>query len=175
MRSDLDALRGKCRTVAVNCAVFFAPWADVLYASDRSWWKYYGPKVQWFKGIRISRNMKAPGVQPWKGKGWKRTGGNSGHLAIQYAVDQGGRNLAIIGFDHQKTNGKAHCHEDHPQRPIAGVQLGNVDGIHNWPKAMDATAQDLKHMGVKVVNLSRETALTCFPRMTVEEFLCHSH
>jgi len=36
---------------------------------------------------------------------------------------------------------------------------------------MARTALDLKERKVNVVNLSRQTALNCFPRMTVENFL----
>ena len=182
-RKDLELLRGHCsRVIAINCGVFYAPWADVVYAGDGNWWKVYGPKIGWFKGRRISRTARFPGVEIWRGGGWKRTGGNSGHQGIQWEVDSGGRNLALIGFDHQKTGGRAHVHADHPakndlQTCVRGkltthtVQLGNAGGIHNWPGAMNKTAKDLQVMGVRVVNLSRETALTCFPRMAVEEFL----
>jgi hypothetical protein len=38
---------------------------------------------------------------------------------------------------------------------------------------MERTAKDIERMGVEVVNLSRETALTCFPRMTVEQWLAN--
>lgn len=181
-RSDLDKLRGFCKTIVVNCAVFYAPWADILFAGDNSWFTYYGPKTRWFKGQRISVTGRGPDITKWRNTGWARTGGNSGHQAIQYAADDGGKHLLLYAFDHQKTGGKAHCHPDHPHRPkvvvnIRGkaiersVNLGNANGIQNWPSAMNKTAVDLAKLGVKVTNLSRETALTCFERMTVEEFM----
>lgn len=170
-RDDLKLLRGRCRAIAVNCAVFFAPWADVLYAGDSNWWQYYGPKINWFKGARVTRAMNRRGLTVWRGKGWKRTGGNSGHQALQYAVDLGNKHVALIGFDHQKTEGKAHCHQDHPERALTKMNLGNADGVRHWPQAMNKTAKDLEAMGIEMVNLSRVTALTCFKRMTVEEFL----
>jgi hypothetical protein len=170
-RCDTMALRGHGRTVAVSCAVFFAPWADVLYAADGAWWRYYGPKLEWYRGKRVSRSYQSKTIQRFRGKGWARTGGNSGHMAIQYAVDNGAKHIALIGFDQQKTNGKAHVHADHPTFEKARVRLSNASGIRAWPAAMVATARDIKQRGVEVVNLSRETALTCFPRVTVEQFL----
>jgi hypothetical protein len=166
-------LRGVGPTIAVNCAVFYAPWADVCFATDAVWWRYYGPKIDWFKGKRVSRTFTAHNVEVWRGKDWKRTGGNSGHMAIQYAVDHGARNVAILGFDQQKTNGKAHCHVDHPKHAMDGqrTNMANAGGIHAWPRLMARTAFDLEERGVRVINLSRVTALTCFPRMTVEQFL----
>lgn len=168
-RADCDALRGVGKTICVNCAVWRAPWADYLYAADENWWKYYGPKCAWFKGQKASRHYRAPGVEIWRGKGWGRTGGNGGHQSIQGAVDKGARNVGIIGFDHQHTNGKTHYHGDHPRNET--VRLGNAHNTDHWIKAMNLTAIDLERRGVRVVNLSRETALTCFPRMTVEKFL----
>lgn len=172
-RRDCDELRGFGPTIAVNNAVFFAPWADVLFACDSVWWRYYGTKVNWFKGHKVSRTYKNPNVEMWRGKNWARTGGNSGHMAIQYAVDHGATNIALLGFDQQKTDGKAHFHADHPRKAKDGsrTNMANAGGVAAWPRLMAKTAQDLKARGVEVVNLSRRTALTCFPRMSVEAFL----
>lgn len=172
-RADSEALRNAGKIVAVNCAVFFAPWADYLYAADASWWRYYGPKAAWFKGHRVSRTYRAPGVEQWRGKGWARTGGNSGHMAIQYAVDQGAKRIALLGFDQSKPAGRAHFHADHPKLTTAGARtnMANADGAASWPRQMDRTALDLAKREVKVVNLSRQTALGCFERKTVEDFL----
>lgn len=157
--------------MAVNCAIFYAPWATVLYAGDNNWWQHYGPKIRWYRGQRVSRARRDKSITQWRGKGWLRTGANSGHQAIQYAVDSGAKRIALIGFDQQKTSGRAHCHADHPERATTGFNMGNAGGIRHWPKAMSATARDLVGMGVEVLNLTRVTALTCFERTTPEEFL----
>ena len=172
-RQDAEDLRDAGIMVAVNCAVFFAPWAKYLFAADAVWWRYYTAKVAWYKGHRVSRSYRAPGIEQWRGKRWPRTGGNSGHMAIQYAVDQGARNIALLGFDQSKTDGKAHFHADHPKAADDGrrTNMANAGGIAAWPRLMKRTSEDLKTRGVRVVNLSRQTALTCFPRLTVKEFL----
>lgn len=171
-REDLDRLRGHfVRTYAVNCAVFYAPWADVLFAADAGWWRYYGPKTAWFKGHRVSRSYKSKTIERWRGR-WPRTGGNSGHMCIQYAVDQGAKNIAIYAFDQQLTGGRAHVHADHPKEANGQpTNMANAGGIAAWPRLMSATAVDLNNRGVRVVNLSRATALRCFPRLSVEQFL----
>lgn len=171
-RKDVDALRGVGTTIAVNCGVFYAPWADVCYAADHIWWKHYGPKIEWFKGVRVSRNFHSKTIVKWRGKGWKRTGGNSGHLAIQYAADHGATNIALIGFDQQLTHGNAHCHADHPKQAKGkNTSLGNANGVGAWPRSMNLTSLELKERGIRVVNLSRITALKCFPQITTERFL----
>jgi hypothetical protein len=94
-------------------------------------------------------------------------------MAIQYAVDQGATRIALIGYDQQKTDGLAHFHADHPKIAKDGsrTNMANAGGVASWPRLMAKTAQDLKARKVEVVNLSRRTALTCFPRMSVEDFL----
>ncbi len=178
LRDDVELLRNLGPAIAINCAVFFTPWATTLFAADSVWWRYYAPKVKWFKGERVSRTHKSVGIKIWRGKNWPRTGGNSGHMAIQYAVDKGAMNIVLLGFDQQKTEGKAHFHTDHPRAAEDGqrTNMANAGGIAAWPRLMAKTALDLKARGVTVVNLSRQTALRCFPRMTVEQFLediCH--
>jgi len=173
IRADAEALRHVGTGVAVNCAVFFAPWASHLFGADAVWWRYYEPKITWYKGTRISKTYKAAGVTSWRGKGWPRTGGNSGHMAIQYAADLGAKNIALLGFDQQKTGGKAHCHADHPKAAKDGkrTNMANAGGIGAWPRLMARTSLDLKNRGVRVVNLSGATALKCFERMTTAQFL----
>jgi len=173
-RRDVEALRGRCRFIAVNCGVFYAPWSDYLFAADAVWWRYYGPKITWYKGVRASRSHNAPGVDLWRGHGWPRTGGNSGHMAMQYIIDkENAKNLALLGFDQQKTGGKAHCHADHPKMERSGkrTNMANANGVGAWPRLMTRTALDLKERDVNVLNLSRHTALRCFPRMSISDFL----
>ena len=172
-RRDVAALRHAGITIAVNCGVFYAPWAEFLFATDAVWWRYYTPKVTWYRGHRVSRSYRGPDIETWRGKHWPRTGGNSGHMAIQYAVDQGAEHIALLGFDQSKTGGKAHCHADHPKKTQEGARtnMANAGGIAAWPRLMNKTAADLHHRGIEVVNLSRQTALTCFPRLTVKQFL----
>lgn len=172
-RADCDALRGKAYTIAANCAVFFAPWADEAYGADQQFWKYYGPKLLWFKGKRVSRTRVGPDVETWHGRGWPRAGGNSGYQALQKAADNGFKRIALLGYDHQHTGGKAHFHGDHPRNRT--VRLGNAKNVHHWVKKMEYLAPELERRGIEVVNLSRETALDCFPRMTVDEWLDYRH
>jgi hypothetical protein len=171
-RRDAEALRNVGTGIAVNCGIFFAPWCTHLFGADSVWWRYYEPKITWYKGARISRTHKAAGVTTWRGKGWPRTGGNSGHMAIQYAVDLGFKHLALLGFDQQKTEGKAHCHADHPRMAKDGkrTNMANAGGIAAWPRLMTRTSLDLNQRGVRVVNLSRATALKCFERLTIAQF-----
>lgn len=170
-RADCDALRWTAEhAISVNCGVFYAPWTAMHYAADDAWYKYYGWRTKpWYKGERYGCNVQRKGVTRWRGTiRWTERGGNSGHHAIHLAVEKGAKRIALIGYDHQHTGGKTHVHGDHPSVP--GNRMGNAPAVHVWKKRMPATMRDCKERGVELVNLTRVTAITCIPRMTVEEF-----
>lgn len=171
-RQDADALRfvGK-NSIAINCAVFFTPWVGNLYAVDAIWWRMYGQKTRWFRGERYSMFKQHTGIRvnQWRPQGWARTGGNSGHQAVQLAVSLGAKRIALLGYDHQHTEGRKHCHPDHPE--TGPIRMGNAKNVHHWVQQMNRTALELKNREIEVINLSRETALKCFPRVSVEQFV----
>lgn len=163
LREDAEQARW-CHTIAVNCAVFYTPWADQLYACDLKWWRHYGPMIPWYRGEKWCF-QKTPGVEKFhRPRGFGTTLSNSGHQALLMAHSQGHKVIGLLGFDHQHTKGKKHVHGDHPER------MGNAAGVDKWVGVMNQTAEVLGKKGITVINCSRDTALTCFPRMTVEEF-----
>lgn len=165
-RVDAELFRDKGKAIAVNNAVFYTPWADMLYACDHKWWQYYSEGLSWYKGERWSHQQYANNRRFTGPLQFRQFGGNSGHQAVQIATILGAKKIALLGFDQQYTNGIKHCHGDHPD------DLGNASRVDHWPQYLETTSKDLKGMGVEVINLSRQTALRCFPRMTPEEFLC---
>lgn len=88
---------------------------------------------------------------------------NSGTGALMLAAHRRARRIIMLGYDCKKTNGKTHHHGDHPKG------LGNAKSMGRWQELFKRAALRLRH--VQVVNASRETALTCFPRVTLEEAL----
>lgn len=78
----------------------------------------------------------------------------------------GVKNIILLGFDFGKSkDGKAHWFGQHP----AG--LTQSQPFEYWLKTMPALASDLALQGVRVINASPETALTCFERMPIEQAL----
>ena len=69
-RKDAEALRYAGTTVAINCGVFYAPWAKFLFAADAVWWRYYAPKIDWYQGHRVSRSYRGSHIEQWRGKNW---------------------------------------------------------------------------------------------------------
>lgn len=139
-----------------------APWADALYAIDPPWWKVYGAEVlATFRGLRFSASAqhglaKASPFMTFK---------NSGAAAIALSAWMGARRIVLAGYDCQRTGGKTHSHGDHPP------SLGNAMSMPKWGGRFDDCARQMRKFGVEIINASRATALTCFPRGTLEDQL----
>lgn len=172
-REDVDACRGRARVLAIKDAIRLAPWADVLYGCDAKWWRHYGNDLQ-FSGQRFTldhfasqwaevlRNTGDTGLE--LEPGGVRTGKNSGYQAINLAVHLGAHRIVLLGYDMQPDDhDRDHWFGAHPwkTRPPYGLFLQLFPSI----------VEPLKAIGVEVLNASRVSALTCFPRVTLSEAL----
>lgn len=114
--------------------------------------------LHWIPGER--------GCEPSFDPGLIRFGGNSGFQAVNIAALMGAKRIVLLGFDMQATGGKRHWFGDHP-----GV-LNKASKYWEWAKAMDAAAPHYAKAGIEIVNCSRQTALTAYPRARIEDVLC---
>lgn len=110
-------------------------------------------------GLKFKYGARLPGL----GKYDLHYGDNSGYQAINLAYLLGATKIVLLGYDMQMTGGKAHWHTDH-QKPL---NAGGSD-LEHWAKLFPQLAIDLAQEGIEVVNCTRETALTCFKRQTIE-------
>lgn len=184
-KSDVEYLRGKCRVIVINDNFKLAPWADALYACDSVWWERNRPEFSGLKCTQYSlanqrkrdedlRVAKLVGAHAFGGKAAAglsldpdvvHYGDNSGFQAMSVAFHLGARRMILLGYDLQRTGGKAHWFGDHPKG------LNNLGNLNNWAKHHDALAADLAREGVEVINCTRETALTQYPRKRLEEVI----
>jgi hypothetical protein len=171
-REDVDACRGRCPVIAINSSYKIAPFADVLYACDARWWGWE-KGAPTFAGLKYSIDPAAakwPGVQVLANAGYLgleldptglRTGKNSGYQSINLAVHLGATRMVLLGFDMGPSpDGREYWHEPHPENRLSP-----------YPQMVEAFAslvEPLAELGVSVVNCSRRTALTTFPRAALE-------
>lgn len=156
-----------------------APWADYLYACDGKWWQHHWPiefaGEMWTQASEVHKDqfkvVEEFGLQYIEGRHEKglgdpfiHYGSNSGYQAINLAYLFGAGQIILLGYDMQETGGKAHWFGDHPK----GLVNGNYSGLVGH---FTRLASDLAARGVDVVNCTRETALTCFRRVPLEEVL----
>lgn len=170
-----DRVGGK--VIAVNGSWRLAPWADVIYGMDRTWWKRWIEEIRSASTARRVANAQPdgealdleviPGVKR-NGLGRKRPhlAGNSGHAAINLAFLWGARRIVLLGYDMQMTGGRSHFHDEHPwdlteRKPPTMA----------WVPRYAQLATDLAAEGVEVINATRETALGCFERRPLAEVL----
>jgi hypothetical protein len=152
----------------------------VLYGGDAQWWKHYRREIDKTEGEHWCTDDGVPGVNAIRGLDPDNggigmstaahcihTGGNSGYAALNLIALWGPLRIILVGYDMQASGGRLHCHRDHPPalgNPVAG-------GFVLWRQRFAVAAQDLRRMGIEVVNCSRQTALRCFEQADLEDEL----
>lgn len=157
--------------LVINDNYRLAPWADVLYACDFKWWRQYNG-VPEFTGQKWTVDANAartyPDLHHVKGlplpglssdQNIINTGRNSGYQAINLAILFGAARIVLLGYDMQVTGDKRHWFGEHPAPLVSCSNYGRY--IENYR----TMTPDLERLGIPVINCTRETALTMFPRM----------
>jgi hypothetical protein len=151
-------------TVVTNTTFRLCPWADALYSFDNKWWKVHIQEVrQKFRGhLFTQRQPPYKGVTCASVYSGFRSFSNSGASAIALAIAAGSRRVVMLGYDCQLTGGKTHHHGDHPDGFI------NCLSLPKWPMQFARLAAWAEKRGAVVLNASRVSALTCFPRVDLD-------
>jgi len=162
---DLIAQSG-AKVCCVNNAWQMFNRIDYLYAGDLKWWKAYADQLTISIGEKWTCAKSAAkkfGLNLHKANGPF----NSGMRAIQWAIEQGFKSIALLGYDCSIKLG-SHFHGDHTF-PKAR-QLTNQK-VRNWHLQFLKVERQACRAGVKVYNCSRYTEMVCFPLMDLEEAL----
>ncbi len=156
--------------MAINETWRLAPWADVLYGCDWQWWQARGPVE--FSGLRVIGKGEHEGCHRvevirtstllWKGN-MIGGGGNGGFQALNLVCRWGAGRIIFLGLDCKG----AHWHGDHR----SGLGNPTSTAMMSWKRCFHGAANVLKSRGVEVLNASRDTALTAFPRVNLEDVI----
>ena len=159
--------------IAVNTTFVLAPWASMIYAADDSWWQYHKKKVD---ALASPETLKVT-VEPssfmdllWLTNGGRlglldegpthiATGANSGFQAVQVAIKAGAANIELHGFDMQSKGGYHHWHGMHP---TSHLRNHGEDQYISWISNFNSIVEPVKKLGVRIVNCTPGSALTCF-------------
>jgi len=173
-RADVAYCRERATVIAVNDAYRLAPWADALMASDSAWWAHHRG-VPEFVGLKVSLEKHAAcwGVTVLENTGHDgielaptglRDGRNSGYAAVNLAVHLGAKTIVLLGYDMDAPDGEARSHwfGAHPS-PLRGGSPYALFREH-----FATCIEPLEQLGVRLVNASRWSALTCVPRQPLE-------
>lgn len=149
-------------TIVTNTTFRACPWAHVLYGFDANWWKHYRHEVATFAGEKLSASSLADKYGAHRVVLGYR---NSGACAIALAMSRGAARVVLLAYDAMFAGTRRHWHADHP----AGME--NAGTMADWPRQFGMVAKAARRKGVEIVNASRRTRLTCFPRMALEDAL----
>lgn len=181
---DVRYCRDKAPMVVVNDAHRMAPWADVLYSSDRYWWTHYRG-VPEFSGLKATiefspgraaldlqrfvpemhflRNTGHDGIETAP-DGIRTCRQNSGGAAVNLALHLGAKRIVLLGYDCNALSGR-HFFGDHPS-PINGLQH-----FPTWRQGFLSMRDPFEALGVMVLNCSRSTSIEAFACVPLEAAL----
>lgn len=147
--------------IAVNNSWQLIPIADVVFASDLTWWNEYGASVPLTAERWTTCPLAAQRYQLQQLKSHFLTQSyNSGQLAIELAISRGARRVLLLGYDCSLRAG-THWHGDHEN-----IRNPTADSVRRWHDEFTLLQQWAA--GIEIINCSRETALKAFPRSTIE-------
>lgn len=133
-----------------------------------------------FKGLKVTQDVVAcqkfpdlrkveldPEVHRMRAEpGFIGSGKNGGFQAWNLAVQFGARRIVLVGFDVRLDTG-VHWHGLHQgklRNPAQSV-------VSKWREYLDGAADDLRGIGVDVVNASADSLLTAYRKMPLNEAL----
>ena len=165
----------RCRVIAINEAglrqyiPLAAPWADVLYAADRTWWEFYRPE---FYGLRVSgESVPTVHTRPLKmlerGEKMPRqpgsvvSAGHSGFQALGLALTLGASRVYLLGYD--CGGKKRNCHENRPK------QFSKDTAMDQWVQHYNRVPVEWPE--VPVINCAADSRITAFEKRPLSEVL----
>lgn len=172
------------QVITINDTYRLAPWADLVYACDGTWWRARraenGPTNfeaalaagvshtrLWTQDVKAAEEFKLNLIRSTAGSGLSKKQGlihqgmNSGYQCLNIAYLTGARRVILLGYD---CHGK-HWHPDHP------APLSNRLPHAQWITKFGPLARDLAAEGVTVTNCSPGTALRMFQVGDLRELL----
>jgi hypothetical protein len=153
--------------IVTNTTFKLCPWADVLFAYDSKWWTHYIEEVEKvFNGhlLTYSHAVKNLGVHCVADVHWFKNFQHSGACAIGLAIEFGAKEILLLGYD-CKISEKTHWHGDHPDG------WSNCASISRWHLHYEEVNKFALRKNARVLNATRDTSLTCFEKVKLEEFL----
>lgn len=159
-----------------------------LYACDARWWMERAPRPHEFEGerwtcvsdlnmeneqIAIDHKLKVVRGEPGDvfstkpghvnlGYCWPHSGFQAVNLAINVF---GARHIVLVGFDMRRVGGKSHYFGEYPHGYISPDLVFDAG-----PMGFSIAAEALP-LGVRIVNTTLDSAITCFQKMSVSAAL----
>lgn len=172
-----SSLTGR-KTITINKSLLSYPNADILYWTDSRVYTWMKKEIDDFKGLKytIRDNRAYAGDVKILRKGDKfgldeskdtlSHGNNSGYAAINLAYHLGVKRIILLGYDMGNDGKRGHFHSGYPV-PVTGDNIYRDQFIPGF----NILADLLKQKGIEVYNASTRSALTAWPKITIEKAL----
>lgn len=150
----------------------------MLYFADWKWWGWHKERAEYLAFAGEKATVFATGqlvddpdvamVRQKETSGMSAdaseicTGFNSGHQVINIAALAGGEPIMLLGYDAQKTGGKAHYFGDHPD--LTEAPYANM--VTELRKAMPYFERN----NIRLLNATPQSALTFLPKVSLVSF-----
>lgn len=182
--SYMSKLHNK-HVIGINVAYLIGNWIDVVFFGDGGFFLQHQQELAKFPGLRVSCNPKTNGLN-WV-KYLEQDGGhvkgissnprmvswnhNSGAAAISLAAHTGAKKIILLGFD-MKLNltNNQHWHDIYKRGVIEGKRKKGLP-FDRHLRGFVEIAKDAQRMGISIINACPDSAITQFPRLSVNELL----
>ncbi len=96
--------------------------------------------------------------------------GNTGAAAINLAVHFGAKRIMLLGFDMNiDGNRMQHWHDLYGKGPVSDDRRKRKLPFARHLQGFPVIAEDAKKLGVQIINVSANSEITCFPKMTIKQ------
>lgn len=173
----------KKHVIGINVAYKIGSWIDIVAFCDKKFFQEHEKKLKEFKGVKAGITVSCKDVDwvKYVRRDHRRLGIsdepsmvswnlNTGSAAIDLAVKLGAKRIFLLGFDMKRLEDKTHWHKEYgkgkPRRsPI------NHPPFAKHLQGFPAIAEDIKKYGVSIYNVSPESAIKEFPKITLKQAL----
>lgn len=189
----MEALHDK-HVIGINVAYLIGDWMDMVFFGDNKFFLAHRERLATWPGLKVSchsstakidwvkhleRDTTHPrGISPDPRKiSWNC---NSGASAVSVAANAGAKRIILLGFDMTiNGNGNRHWHNLYhstvPVPPNARGRGGLPRAVHlpfdRHLRGFPDMARDAKLRGIEILNVCPESAITVFPKITLEDVL----
>lgn len=180
----LEPIHNK-HVIGINAAFEIGDWMDMVFFGDGKYFLSVQEKLAAFPKLKVScapvcRNLHW--VKYLDRDGSRKHGitndptkvswnDNSGAAAISVAAHAGAKRIFLLGFDMKMTSGEKHWHRSYtkgkPLNKPANAPVPFAMHLAGFPNIK----LDAEKRGIEIYNVCPDSALTVFPRITLQEAL----
>jgi hypothetical protein len=169
--------------IGINVAYLIGDWIDMVFFGDQSFFLPNQQKLAAFPNLKVSCHAGVQGFkwvkyvakQSEKTKGISTVptmvswNGNSGGAAISVAVHAGAKRIMLLGFD-MSLNGKNNQHWHDLYKRGTNPNLKKMP-FNRHLQGFPFIAKDAKRLGIEVINVSPESKIDVFRKVSLKEFI----